>query len=130
MVVAGIDELSTDGIVEIGLVMIKRASFPVPSDLSMLLARWPSKFTERCFSYLQNHSKTWVFYLVSPRCYLSSRGSLQKPLTLDCFRRKVTLICKFFFVGNTIPLFARVPSIYSQMRGCLWIIRMGMLWRK
>lgn len=45
--VAGMDELPTDGIVEIGLEMIKRASLPVPPDLSMLLARWPSKFAEK-----------------------------------------------------------------------------------
>lgn len=46
-VVAGIDESPTDGIVEIGLEMIKRASLPIPPDLSTLLARWPSKFAEK-----------------------------------------------------------------------------------
>ncbi|KAI2788147.1 hypothetical protein POX_e06159 [Penicillium oxalicum] len=41
------DESLTDGIVEIGIEMIKRASLPVPPDLSMLLARWPSKFADK-----------------------------------------------------------------------------------
>jgi hypothetical protein len=49
-VVTGIDESHTEqdnGIVGIGLEMIKRASLPVPPDLSTLLARWPSKFADK-----------------------------------------------------------------------------------
>ncbi|KAJ6149682.1 hypothetical protein N7471_000881 [Penicillium samsonianum] len=48
--VTGIDESHTEednGIVGIGLEMIKRASLPVPPDLSTLLARWPSKFADK-----------------------------------------------------------------------------------
>ncbi|CAI7636524.1 unnamed protein product [Penicillium crustosum] len=49
-VVTGINESHTaedNGIVGIGLEMIKRASLPVPTDLVMLLARWPSKFADK-----------------------------------------------------------------------------------
>ncbi|KAJ5696851.1 hypothetical protein N7536_007263 [Penicillium majusculum] len=49
-VVTGINESHTEednGIVGIGLEMIERASLPVPADLEMLLARWPSKFADK-----------------------------------------------------------------------------------
>ncbi|KAJ5094748.1 hypothetical protein N7456_010609 [Penicillium angulare] len=48
-VITGIDESHTgndNGIVGMGLEMIKRASLPIPTDLSMLLDRWPSDFAE------------------------------------------------------------------------------------
>lgn len=48
--VTGIYESHTEednGIVGIGLEMIKRASLPVPPDLAMLLARWPSRFADK-----------------------------------------------------------------------------------
>ncbi|KAJ5920243.1 hypothetical protein N7516_011101 [Penicillium verrucosum] len=49
-VVTGINESHTEednGIVGIGLEMVKRASLPVPPDLMTLLARWPSKFADK-----------------------------------------------------------------------------------
>ncbi|KAJ5263965.1 hypothetical protein N7478_011570 [Penicillium angulare] len=49
-VITGIDESHTgndNGIVGIGLEMIKRASLLAPADLSMLLVCWPSEFAEK-----------------------------------------------------------------------------------
>ncbi|CAI7648819.1 unnamed protein product [Penicillium glandicola] len=48
--VTGINESHTkedNGIVGIGLEMIKLASLPVPHDLAMLLTRWPSQFADK-----------------------------------------------------------------------------------
>jgi hypothetical protein len=111
--------------------MIKRDSFPVASDMSMLLARWPSKFAEKM---LQLSSKPFqnlgVLLGISavllelqgviaeaPNVGLLSPGSYAYLQVLFC-QQYHTTVCK------------SAINIYSQMRGCLWIIRMGMLWRK
>jgi hypothetical protein len=111
--------------------MIKRDSFPVPSDMSMLLARWPSKFAEKMLQLSSKPFQNLGVLLGISAVLLELQGVIAEApnvglLSPESYAYLQVLFCQQYHT----TVCKSAINIYSQMRGCLWIIRMGMLWRK